>query len=327
MKKLFYFLLVWGFTSTVVGQLPVAYREHVAKADSLIGLQKYAEASVEFQKAFDANEGKAIRWDRYNAACAYALSDNNEQAFYHLFYLAEHPNIRFQDYGHLSSDPDLKPLHSLERWEELLQLVKANKEEFEKDFDHDLIAKLAVIREEDQKYRREINEIEETYGRESEEVKAHWKLIEEKDSINLIAVKKILDERGWLGANVIGGSGNTTLFLVIQHADLATQEYYLPMMKEAVNQGSANGSSLALLEDRIALRKGQKQIYGSQIGYDKENAEYYVLPLIDPEHVDDRRKEVGLGLLENYASRWRVVWDVEAYKVKLPRYEKMQIEE
>ncbi len=83
-------------------------------------------------------------------------------------------------------------------------------------------------------------------------MKAHWKIINEKDSINLIKIKKILDERGWLGADIIGNQGNSTLFLVIQHSDIETQEKYLPMMREAVKKGNANSSSLALLEDRVA---------------------------------------------------------------------------
>lgn len=73
-----------------------------------------------------------------------------------------------------------------------------------------------------------------------------------------------LDERGWLGPDVIGQTGNSTLFLVIQHADLVTQEKYLPMMREAVTKGNAKGSSLALLEDRVLIRNGKQQRYGSQ---------------------------------------------------------------
>ena len=64
--------------------------------------------------------------------------------------------------------------------------------------------------------------------------------MERKDSINLIKVMKILDERGWLGKNVVGTQGNQTLFLVIQHADLEYQQKYLPMMREAVKDGNAN---------------------------------------------------------------------------------------
>jgi len=124
-----------------------------------------------------------------------------------------------------------------------------------------------------------------------------------------------------LGADVVGGQGNSTLFLVIQHADQATQEKYLPMMREAVKNGKAQGSSLALLEDRVALGQGNRQIYGSQIGRDPETQIYFISPLEDPDNVDKRRAEVGLQSLADYASRWQITWDVEQYKKDLPQIE------
>ena len=193
----------------------------------------------------------------------------------------------------------------------------------EANIDKSLSAILDTIYQEDQKYRLQSNKIEKKYGLESEEFKAHWKTIKEKDSINLIKVKKILDERGWLGADIIGRQGNATLFLVIQHADLETQEKYLPMMREAVKKGNAIPSSLALLEDRVALRQGKKQIYGSQMLRDPETGFYYVAPLKDPDNVDKRRKKVGLRKLQDYISYWGLTWDIEEYKKQLPEIEEV----
>lgn len=326
MKKIFFCVLITGTLNFAFGQITTEYRLHSSKADSLVAIKKYKEASIEFQKAFDANDGRATLQDRYNAACMFALTNEEDKAFYHLFYLSDNPRILYRHYDHLTTDTDLNSLHQSEKWVQLVEKVKANKEEYEKDFDYDLIAKLDTIRDDDQKYRRQIDEIEEKYGKESEEVKSHWRLIEKVDSINLIKVREILDNKGWLGANIIDNKGNTTLFLVIQHSDIGTQEKYLPMMKDAVEKGNASASGLAMLEDRIALRKGQKQIYGSQIGYDKEKGEYYVLPLIEPENVNDRRKEVKLGSLENYVSRWGIKWNAVEYMEKLPMYEEMQKE-
>ena len=113
-----------------------------------------------------------------------------------------------------------------------------------------MVAILDSIYIEDQKYRQQIDEIEKKFGRQSNEMREHWKVINEKDSINLIKVKSILDKYGWLGTDIIGGQGNNTLFLVIQHADIETQVQYLPMMREAVKNGKAKGSSLALHYDR-----------------------------------------------------------------------------
>jgi hypothetical protein len=142
-----------------------------------------------------------------------------------------------------------------------------------------------------------------------------------KDSINLGKVTEILDKYGWVGVDKVGGQANQTLFLVIQHSDLKTQQKYLPMMREAVKNNNASSSSLALLEDRVALGEGKKQIYGSQIGYDNETNTEYVLPLEDPDNVDKRRATVGLGPLADYVKRWNIIWNIEEYKKQLPEIE------
>lgn len=172
---------------------------------------------------------------------------------------------------------------------------------------------LDAVYNSDQKYRNQIGGIEKNHGRDSDEIKAHWDLINRTDSINLIKVKTILDQQGWLGPDAIGTKGNSALFLVIQHADIETQLQYLPMMRAAVKTGDAQASSLALLEDRVALRQGRRQIYGSQIARDQETGDYYVSPLDDPDSVDERRAEVGLGPLEAYLDLWDIKWDVDTH--------------
>lgn len=295
------------------------YQELIREAWALYEAEDYLASAQQYSAAFVALGGKGYIYDRYNAACSWALAGQPDSAFVQLLKLAENPD--YTDYGHLTTDTDLNTLHEDERWAEVTAKVLANKEKMEANYDKPLVAMLDTIYEEDQKYRRQIGAIEKEHGRESDEMQAHWALIIEKDSINLIKVERILEERGWLGPDVIGSKGNSALFLVIQHADIAVQEKYLPMMREAAAQGNARPSSLALLEDRVALRTGKRQIYGSQIGRDKETGEYYVLPLEDPDKVDERRAEVGLGPLQDYVGRWGLTWDAEAYKALLPTLE------
>lgn len=188
-------------------------------------------------------------------------------------------------------------------------------------FNDTLAKQLEIVYNDDQTYRQQLDSVQKKYGAKSKEMQALWKNLNQQDSINEIKVKAILDKYGWLGANVIGGIGNDALFLVIQHADLTTQEKYLPMMREAVKNGNAKASSLALLEDRVALRQGKKQVYGSQVSWNMETNEYFVLPLIDPDNVDKRRAEVGLPPLASYLSNWDMIWDVEDYRKNLPKLE------
>jgi hypothetical protein len=150
---------------------------------------------------------------------------------------------------------------------------------------------------------------------------ANDKIISLNDSINVIKVKKILDEHGWLGPDVIGVNGNEALFLVIQHAPHETQLKYLPMMREAVKNKAADGYSLAMLEDRVALGEGKKQIYGSQV-MKIGTGDFYLRPLIDPDNVDKRRAEVGLSPIAEYLTNWNIKWNVATYKKQLPQIEK-----
>lgn len=320
MKKLtlIAFLSVFVFNFTF-GQDREKYSELVKEAWALYEAKEYLKSGQKYSEAFTALGGKGLVDDRYDAACSWALAKEIDSAFVQLFKIAENGN--YSNLSHISTDKDLKRLYKDERWKKVIERVRANKAAIGANLDKSLIAILDTILENDQKYRKQINEIQEKFGRESDEMKAHWKIIKEKDSVNLIKVKQILDEHGWLGSDIIGREGNMTLFLVIQHADIETQEKYLPLMRDAVSKGNASASSLALLEDRVALRKGGKQIYGSQIAYDKESGEYYVSPLLDPDNVDKRRAEVGLGPIQDYVSGWKIIWNVEEYKKKLPEYE------
>lgn len=306
-------ILVFTFLTTLTfAQVPAEYYDLAKQADSLYKAKNYLESAVKYNQAFEANERKAFPNDRYNAACSWALANGSDSAFYHLFRLAE-SKVKYQNYKHISTDADLKSLYTDSRWEKLLAIVKHNKDEAEKDFDKPLVELLDSVINEDQKYRMQIDDTIKKYGNGSTEVNEFWKKIHVVDSVNLIIISKILDERGWLGSNVIGKSGNSTLFLVIQHSDLETQVKYLPMMREAVKNGGAEPSDLALLEDRVALRQGKKQIYGSQIKCFHDE-KCVVDPIEDPDNVDKRRAEVGLQPLAEYVKQWDIIWNVEQHK-------------
>lgn len=195
----------------------------------------------------------------------------------------------------------------------------ANKQEA--NYDKPLQAELLAIFDDDQIIRHQYISALNEFGHQSKQVDSLIRIMIHKDSINLKKITKILATYGWVGPDKVGGKASQTFFLIIQHSDLKTQQEYLPMMREAAKNGKAKYSSLALLEDRIALREGRRQIYGSQIGYDKETKKYYVLPLEDPDNVDKRRAEVGLGLLADYVKRWDIIWNVEEYKKQLPELE------
>lgn len=308
--------------SALCAQVTEEYGALIQKAESFYAAKDYKNSAFTYSSAFRVNGWKAMQLDRYNAACSWAMAGYPDSAFFNLERIATLMN--YQNYGHVSADGDLDVLHKDKRWEPFLEKVKENKEKAEANLNKPLVRQLDSIYSDDQSYRKKIDEVQKKYGMKSKEIQELWKTINLNDSINLLKVKAILDKYGWPGPDEVGNQGSTTIFLVIQHADLKTQQKYLPVMREAVKKGKAQGSSLALLEDRVAIREGKKQIYGSQIGMDMETNQYYVQPLDDPDNVDKRRAEVGLQPLAEYVKHWDMKWNVEQYKKDLPKIEEKE---
>lgn len=228
------------------------------------------------------------------------------------------------------NDGDLNPLHPDSRWEEIKSMVRSNKEQKEAHYNKTLVAILDTIFTDDQKYRLQFDSIGEKYGLESKETDsiendpAFKEKLRKTDSINTVKITAMIDQYGWLGAAVVGESGNSTLWAVIQHSDLETQEKYLPKMREAVKNGNARADQLALLEDRVALKEGRRQIYGSQLAMHPITKKTYVCPLEDPDNVDARRAKVGLPPMQEYLEPAGIKWDVKQYKKDLPAIEALE---
>lgn len=288
----------------------------VRDAETALRAKDYPKALQAYQASFAQEPDNPI--NLYNAACAAAQTGQADLAFALLDRVFPAGEEWLIGSTALAKDSDLKPLQTDPRWPALVATVEKRYAEVQAGPLAAVKSELLAIHEADQNGRKRIKEIEGQHGRDSVELKALWAEIAATDAANLPKVEAILAAHGWLGPKQIGSRASGTLFLVIQHANLAVQQKYLPMMREAVKAGRAAGSSLALLEDRIALREGRPQIYGSQIGRDAATGAQYVLPLADPDHVDERRATVGLEPLAEYAKRFKITWDLETYKQQLP---------
>ncbi|MFD2904529.1 DUF6624 domain-containing protein [Sphingobacterium anhuiense] len=166
----------------------------------------------------------------------------------------------------------------------------------------------------DQEYRKQYIQLARN-GADKNELAIASNNIRIADSLNLITVTKILDHDGWMGPQDIGMFASQGLFLVIQHANLATQEKYLPIVEEAEKNGKTFSSNLAILKDRIAVRKGQEQPYGSQGFTDKKTKKNFIYPIMDINNLDKRRAAMGLPPMVEYVPGW----NIEKYNTDLPK--------
>ncbi|MEG2099960.1 DUF6624 domain-containing protein [Flavobacterium sp. FlaQc-28] len=295
------------------------YKDFVAKGASCYNVKDYKNAVSYYEKAFKIEHKSSS--DLYNAACAAALNNDDKKAFKWLDLAIDNG---YEKIAHIKIDNDLKSLHDKKEWEQTIAKLQKKIDILSANFDKPLQNELLDIYTEDQGIRREFMKVYKDPASDKRKIDSIGKIMNKKDSINLVKVMKILDEKGWVGKDKIGEQANQTLFLVIQHSDLKYQQKYLPMMREAVKKGNASLANLAYLEDRVALREGKHQIYGSQSAKNKKTNQWYISPLIDPDNVDKRRAEVGLGPIAEYAAKMNIDWNLEAYKKELPELEKLE---
>lgn len=313
-RKLFLILNIFLISISSFGQ---KYNDLVKQAFSSYESNDYKKSLDFYQQAFKLKEDNYN--DLYNGACSAALTGDIKIAFDLLNLSIEKG---WTNINHLKEDGDLIALHNDRDWDKTLKILQEKVNTIEANYDKPLKKELLQIFKDDQDIRIQYIDSSKKYGYNNPIVDSLGKVMHFNDSIDLEKVTNVLDTRGWVGKDKVGAQANQALFLVIQHADIKTQEKYLPMMREAVKNGNAPSNSLALLEDRVALREGKKQIYGSQIGRNTKTNEYYVLPLEDPDNVDKRRSEVGLDSLADYVMHWEIIWNVEEYKKSLPEIEK-----
>jgi hypothetical protein len=255
----------------------------------------FPNAASVYSKAFNTQGIKIFPEDRYDAAIAWTLCDSFDSAFFNLFYLAE--KTTYLD-GHplFPYTPEFKMLHADNRWNKLLLIVNTR----DKVYNDSLAHILLTIKKNDQKYRAQIDSIAAQSGRKSEAYQLLWNAIDYYDSLNLLSVIEIIDRFGWLGANEVGIDGNSALWLVIQHAPLPVQEKYYPIMLSAVETGKASKKHLAYLLDRILIRQGKKQLYGTQSRTDYKTEITKVEDVEDPANLNRRRAWVGLPAMKVY---------------------------
>lgn len=320
MKHSLCFTLAFTF-SVMVGcaqDKPQTYSALISKGWKLCLNKKFEASAALYEQAFKIRKQVPLR-DRYNAACIYSLANNADAAYKHLFIAVN--ELKWYDTNHLKNDADLLNIRKDKRWQQLIDLMQSTKQAIEKDYDKALVTMLDKIYFDDQSTRRQIRTMEKKHGRNSPEMKAFWQTILKKDSLNLIKVSRILDTQGWPGKQKIGQRGTTTLFLVIQHSNLKTQQKYLPMITKAMKHGNLPKRQYAMFYDRLVLGQGKRQLYGTQLAMSKESNKPYVLPLEDPKNVDKRRAAMGLNTMQENLNRWNLIWDVEAYLKMLPKYE------
>ena len=122
-------------------------------------------------------------------------------------------------------------------------------------------------------------------------------------------LEALIAKKGWPKISNVGSSAASSAFLIIQHADLAKQKKYLPIIKKLCEENEAHWGSYALMYDRVQVRENKPQRYGSQVHRNPKTNIDEPYPLEDESKVDEWRKEMGMQPLAEYLMRWNIKWE------------------
>lgn len=129
---------------------------------------------------------------------------------------------------------------------------------------------------------------------------ALWNMQHERDARNQRALAQIMDSIGYPGISTVGTVLSIVAAMVIIHAPLTYQTKYYPMVEQAVASRELEKKYLAYLKDRMLMSTGKKQLYGTQLVFNKKSNALEVYPVEKLATIDVLRAAMGMEPLSEY---------------------------
>lgn len=121
------------------------------------------------------------------------------------------------------------------------------------------------------------------------------------DSESAAFMRSVLASFDWIDKDRFGARSSRQAWTLVQHADDYSdlQKLALDRMAPYLQSGGILPGNYAYLWDRVAVNAGRLQRYGTQPTWKCSEGQLTLYPMKDPEYVDDRRAEMGLGSVVN----------------------------
>lgn len=120
---------------------------------------------------------------------------------------------------------------------------------------------------------------------------------------NAEALTSIVRRYGWPNADLVGSPASTAAVMILLHApDLGFRLRCRDLIAQATADGCTPAIHLAYIADQCAVDLGQPQYYGTRIN----PTTLRPYPIRHPQSVDERRRDVGLGPLDEQLQALRI---------------------
>ncbi len=161
-------------------------------------------------------------------------------------------------------------------------------------------AVLAEARRELETRGRADQAVREGFGAGGQRDSAQGAAMARTDSANTAWLKAYVARWGWPTVPQVGQDAVGAAFMIVQHAvhDTAFMRAMLPAIQDSYRRGDLDGGAVAMLTDRLEVKAGRPQVYGTQFSW--QNGRWVLDPIVDSPGVDERRRNMGLPPLAEY---------------------------
>lgn len=265
-------------------------------------MKDYKKSLGNYEKAFSISD-TVILQDYYNAACVSAMQGNSAAAFNYLKIISDKG---YKDVIWIMKDEDLSTLHKEKQWNDIIDQIKMNYREYEKQFDKGLRDQILKMIDTDQELRKSWGIIENKFGKHSSQYDSMQVIIDQARAIHSEELKKLYSEKGFPGHHVIGKDGLYNIWVLSLHAlDVEFQKLTLLYLIIEASNGGIEWEQIAMLTDRIAFNEKKAQFFGTRfevVNWDKRQIKLYQVS--DIHNLDKRRISIGLKPVQEAYAKW-----------------------
>jgi len=143
-----------------------------------------------------------------------------------------------------------------------------------------------------------------------EQIKCLAKISETIDAPNTRRLEEIFEKYGFPTVKMVGKDGFQAFLLLVQYSPSdSLRKKSLKPIKEAFKRKEVSPLEYANFIDRLLLRQGKPQIYGS--GFETKDGRLVMSKTIDVKYLDKRRAEIGLPPIAEYIEMLKEIYNLE----------------
>ena len=220
------------------------------------------------------------------------MTEQNDSAFYYLNYIIEKEKENFPVSG-LDHYKEFEKIKRYAEWEKLKKKCTQFQDSYHTKINVNISLRDSILemRKIDVYYQEKYESILQTNDSAAiNSFKTKWIAATKENDLKL---DRIFTQYGWPTKELVGNTASDEVFFLVQHSlDLELQKKGLVLFKRIEEKDNNHLTLIAYLEDRILVKSGEKQLYGTQY----KNGKLH--PIDDPDNLNKRRTQIGLAPIQ-----------------------------